>query len=85
MEDQENGARRKNIRLVGPKAGKETGCALSEYVQKIFSHGLGLMGSEYAIEQYHRSPGPHPGPNQPPRFIGEASPIHSLRKNTTSY
>lgn len=66
MDDQENGACQKNIRLVGPKEGKETGCALSEYVQKIFSHGLELMGIEYAIEQCRQSPGLHPGPNQPP-------------------
>ncbi|KAK7915869.1 hypothetical protein WMY93_011630 [Mugilogobius chulae] len=69
MDDQENRARRKNIRLVGLKEGKETGGALSDYVQKILSDGLGLTGGEYEIERCHRSLGRRPGPTQPPRII----------------
>ncbi|KAK7901199.1 hypothetical protein WMY93_017968 [Mugilogobius chulae] len=61
MDDQENRARRKNIRLVGLKEGKR--------LEKILSDGLGLTGGEYEIERCHRSLGRRPGPTQTPRII----------------
>uniref|UniRef100_A0A096MGI2 L1 transposable element RRM domain-containing protein n=1 Tax=Poecilia formosa TaxID=48698 RepID=A0A096MGI2_POEFO len=69
IDDQENRARRKNIRLVGLKEGKEVGMPLAKYVQKILCDGLELNGDDYEIERCHRSPGPRPDPNQPPRII----------------
>lgn len=69
VDDQENRARRNNVRLVGLREGKETGGALSDYVQKILSNGLGLTGGEFEIERCHRSLGPRPSPNRPPRII----------------
>lgn len=69
VDDQENRARRKNIRLVGLKEGKEAGMPLANYVQKILCDGLELNGGDYEIERCHRSSGPRPDPNQPPRII----------------
>uniref|UniRef100_A0AAV2JM17 L1 transposable element RRM domain-containing protein n=1 Tax=Knipowitschia caucasica TaxID=637954 RepID=A0AAV2JM17_KNICA len=69
VDDQENRARRKNIRLVGLKEGKEAGMPLANYVQKILSDGLELNGGEYEIERCHRSLAPRPDPDKPPRII----------------
>lgn len=69
VDDQENRGRRKNIRLIGLKEGKETGNAMNDYVKKILNEGLGLQGDEYEIERSHRSGGPRPGNNNPPRVI----------------
>ncbi|XP_023811849.1 uncharacterized protein LOC111947549 [Oryzias latipes] len=68
-DDQENRHRQKNIRLVGLKEGMEGNGALCDYIRKLISDGLGLDGVEYEIESCYRSPGPRPGPNQPPRII----------------
>lgn len=54
-EDLENRSRRYNIKIVGLKEGKEAGCKMDEYVQKILSEGLGLAGPEFEIERSHRS------------------------------
>ncbi|KAG7495694.1 hypothetical protein JOB18_003953 [Solea senegalensis] len=69
VDDQENRGRRKNIRLIGMKKGKETGNTMNDYVKKIMNEGLGLQGAEYEIERSHRSGGPRPGNNNPPRVI----------------
>ena len=67
VEDQENRGRRNNIRLIGLKEGKEAGSTIN--VKKILNDGLGLQGAEYEIERSHRSGGPRPDDNQPPRMI----------------
>lgn len=69
VEDHENRGRRKNIRLIGLKEGKETGSTMNDYVKKILGDGLGLQGDEYEIERSHRIGGPRPGDDQPPRMI----------------
>lgn len=69
VEDQENRSRRKNVRLIGLKEGKEAGSTLNEYVGKILRLGLKLEGDEYEIERSHRSGGPRPDDNKPPRLI----------------
>ena len=69
VDDQENRGRRNNIKLIGLKEGKETGNAMNDYIKKILNEGLGLQGDEYEIERSHRSGGPKPGDNQPPRMI----------------
>lgn len=67
VDDQENRGRRKNIKLIGLKEGKETGIAMNDYIKKILNEGLGLRGAEYEIERSHRTGGPKPGDNRPPR------------------
>ncbi|KAK1882582.1 LINE-1 type transposase domain containing protein 1 [Dissostichus eleginoides] len=69
VEDQENRGRRNNIKLIGLKEGKEAGSTINDYVKKILNDGLGLQGAEYEIERSHRSGGPRPDDNQPPRMI----------------
>lgn len=69
VDDQENRNRRNNVRLIGLKEGKEAGCALNDYVKKILFEGLGLAGDEFEIERSHRSLGPRPTDDQPPRII----------------
>lgn len=69
VEDHENRGRRKNIKLIGLKEGKEAGNTMNDYVKKIMGDGLGLQGDEYEIERSHRSGGPRPNDDQPPRMI----------------
>lgn len=69
VDDQENRGRRKNIRLIGLKEGKETGNTMNDYIKKILNEGLGLQGDDYEIERSHRSGGPRPDDNHPPRVI----------------
>lgn len=44
---------------------------MNDYIKKILSDGLGLQGDECEIERSHRSGGPRPGGDQPPRMILE--------------
>ncbi|KAM7396125.1 hypothetical protein PAMP_019193 [Pampus punctatissimus] len=69
VDDQENRGRRKNVKLIGLKEGKEAGNAMNDYIKKILSEGLGLQGEEFEIERSHRSGGPRPDDNQPLRVI----------------
>ncbi|KAF3847098.1 hypothetical protein F7725_020126 [Dissostichus mawsoni] len=69
VEDQENRGRRNNIKFIGLKEGKEAGSTINDYVKKVLNDGLGLQGAEYEIERSHRSGGPRPDDNQPPRMI----------------
>lgn len=55
------------MRLIGLKEGKKT--ILIRTVKKILNEGLRLLGDEYEIERSHRSGGPRPGNNYPPRLI----------------
>uniref|UniRef100_A0A665TMI1 L1 transposable element RRM domain-containing protein n=1 Tax=Echeneis naucrates TaxID=173247 RepID=A0A665TMI1_ECHNA len=67
--DQENRGRHKNIKLIGLKGAKETAKAMNDYIKKILNEGLELQFEEYEIKRSHRSGGPRPGDNQPPRVI----------------
>lgn len=68
-EDLENRSRWNNIKIIGLKEGKEVGCKMNKYVQKILSEGLGLTGLEFEIEQSHRSFGPKPIDDQRSRVM----------------
>lgn len=69
VEDLENRSRRNNVKIIGLKEGKEAGYNMNEYVQKILSEGLALTGLEFEIERSHRSLGPKPNGDQPPRVV----------------
>lgn len=69
VEDLENYSRRNNVKIISLKEGKEAGYKRNEYVQKSLSEGLALTGPEFEIECSHRSLGPKPNDDQPPRVV----------------
>lgn len=68
LSDLVNRERRLNLRLIGLKERSENG-KLRECVRLIFSEALGVDVSETELQRVHRSLGPMPEENRPPRPI----------------
>lgn len=68
LSDLVNRERRLNLRLIGLKEKSESG-KLRECVRLIFSEALGVDISKTVLQRVHRSLGPVPEENRPPRPI----------------
>ncbi|KAK7906782.1 hypothetical protein WMY93_015394 [Mugilogobius chulae] len=66
LQDMENRERRNNLRLMGVKEHAENGKP-RELVRGIISEALGINLSESELQRVHRTSGPLPNEDQPPR------------------
>lgn len=70
MMDSESRSRRENIRIYGvPESSEQDSESMLAFVEKLLREGLELNGMEINIERAHRSLGPPPPNEAPPRSI----------------
>lgn len=70
VDDLENRSRRKNLRIVGLPEKTESSEPMAQFLSKRLPEWLDLApDSRFEIERAHRSLGPVPGANRPPRSV----------------